>query len=68
MHILVISYCCLDELLCGMKLIVVGSIPKQTSELKKYYFFFLVLKKIEKKIVIIGLKETIPMPVSHCSL
>lgn len=39
MHILVFSYCCLDELLCGMKHVVVGSIPKQTAELKKYYFF-----------------------------
>lgn len=50
-----------------MKLVVVGSIPKQTAELKKYYFF-LVLKKIEKKIVIIGLKETLSVAVSHCSL
>lgn len=35
MHFLVSFCCCLDELLCGMKLVVVGPIPKQTAELKK---------------------------------
>lgn len=31
--------CCLDDLLCGTKLVVVGPIPKQTAELKNTKFF-----------------------------
>lgn len=58
MHFLVSFCCCLDELLCGMKLVVVGPIPKQTAELKKKIIFF------SEKIVIIGLtEENILMPI-----
>ena len=59
MHFLVSFCCCLDELLCGMKLVVVGPIPKQTAELKKKNTIFPGVEKI----VIIGLKENILMPI-----
>ena len=51
MHFLVSFCCCLDELLCGIKLVVVGPIPKQTAELKKESTIFSGVEKI----VIIGL-------------
>lgn len=59
MHFLVSFCCCLDELLCGMKLVVVGPIPKQTAELKKESTIFSGVEKI----VIIGLTENILMPI-----
>lgn len=46
-----------------MKLVVVGPIPKQTAELKKYFFFSWCLKSRKKKIVIVGLEETVLMPI-----